>query len=138
MDLSATALKDFLDEKSDFYNHPGFIPEDPISIPHQFSLKEDIEIAGFLTATIAWGNRKSIIKNANQLLEMMDYAPFEFIVGIETVDLKRFSSFVHRTFNGIDCVFFLESLSNIYRWVLKIHFFTCDLREIAEPVKRFS
>jgi len=115
MDLSATALKDFLDEKSDFYNHPGFIPEDPISIPHQFSLKEDIEIAGFLTATIAWGNRKSIIKNANQLLEMMDYAPFEFIVGIETVDLKRFSSFVHRTFNGIDCVFFLESLSNIYK-----------------------
>lgn len=115
MNLSRIALKDFLDEKSDFYNHPGFIPDDPVSIPHQFSCKEDIEIAGFLTATIAWGNRKSIINNANKLMELMDFAPHEFIVGMESTDLKRFSSFVHRTFNGIDCGFFLESLSNIYK-----------------------
>ncbi|MCD4730298.1 MAG: TIGR02757 family protein [Bacteroidales bacterium] len=115
MNLSITALKNFLDEKSDFYNHPGFIPEDPIAIPHQFTLKEDIEIAGFLTATIAWGNRKSIIKNANRLIQMMDFAPYEFISGAEESDFNKFSSFVHRTFNGIDCVFFLQSVSNIYK-----------------------
>lgn len=116
MDLSAKALKEYLDEKSDFYNHPGFIPDDPISIPHQFTIKEDIEIAGFLTATIAWGNRKSIVKNANRLIELMDFAPYEFIMGFKESDLKIFSSFVHRTFNGIDCIFFLESLSNIYKY----------------------
>ncbi len=116
MDISITALKSFLDEKSDFYNQPGFIKDDPISIPHQFTLKEDIEIAGFLTAIIAWGNRKSIINNANRLMGMMDFAPFEFIVGMEEYDLKKFSSYVHRTFNGIDCIFFLRSLSNIYKF----------------------
>lgn len=115
MKMSISDLKNFLDEKSDFYNHPGFIEEDPISIPHQYSLKEDIEIAGFLTATIAWGNRKSIIKNANRLMEMMDLTPYKFIIGSKDSDLKRFSSFVHRTFNGIDCMFFLQSLSNIYK-----------------------
>lgn len=116
MKMSTTHLKNFLDEKSDFYNHPGFIDDDPISISHQFSKKEDIEIAGFLTATIAWGNRKSIIKNANQLMKLMDMEPHEFIVGVEKSDLKNFSSFVHRTFNGIDCTFFLESLAHIYKY----------------------
>lgn len=113
--MTIVDLKSFLDEKSDFYNHPGFIEEDPISIPHQFTIKEDIEIAGFLTATIAWGNRKSIIKNANRLIELMDFTPYEFIMGFEESDLKIFSSFVHRTFNGLDCMYFLQSLSNIYR-----------------------
>ena len=115
MSLSIKALKSFLDEKSDFYNHPGFILEDPISIPHRFTKKEDIEISGFLTATIAWGNRKSTIKNASLLMEMMDLAPYEFIIGLEESDLKRFSTFVHRTFNGYDCMFFIQSLSNIYK-----------------------
>ena len=115
MKLSITDLKSFLDEKSDFYNHPGFIGEDPISIPHQFKQKEDIEIAGFLTATIAWGNRKSIINNANKLIQLMDFAPYEFITGLEESDFKKFSSYVHRTFNGIDCMFFLQSVSNIYK-----------------------
>jgi len=116
MNLSFSALKKFLDEKSDFYNHPGFIKDDPISIPHQFSQKEDIEISGILTATIAWGNRKSIIKNANRLMQLMDFAPYDFILSAETSDLDKFSSFVHRTFNGIDCMFFLLSLSNIYKF----------------------
>ncbi len=115
MKMTIVDLKSFLDEKSDFYNHPGFIEEDPISIPHQFTNKEDIEIAGFLTATIAWGNRKSIIKNSKRLIELMDLAPYEFIMGFKESDLKIFSSFVHRTFNGIDCMYFLQSLSNIYR-----------------------
>jgi uncharacterized protein (TIGR02757 family) len=115
MKLSILDLKSFLDEKSDFYNHPGFIDRDPISIPHQFKQKEDIEIAGFLTATIAWGNRKSIINNSNMLFQLMDYSPYEFISGFEASDLKKFSSYVHRTFNGIDCMFFLQSVSNIYK-----------------------
>lgn len=116
MNLSISDLKSFLDEKSDFYNHPGFIKDDPISIPHQFSQKEDIEIAGILTATLAWGNRKSIIKNANRLIQLMDFAPYDYILSAETSDLDKFSSFVHRTFNGIDCAFFLESLAHIYKY----------------------
>jgi len=118
MKMSIADLKAFLDEKSDFYNHPGFIADDPISISHQFSKKEDIEIAGFLTATIAWGNRKSIIKNANQLMKLMqwmDFAPYDFITGFSESDLGPFRGFVHRTFNGSDCVSFLFALKNIYQ-----------------------
>ena len=108
-------LKDFLDEKYNRYNRPEFIDDDPISVPHLFSQKEDIEIAGMLTATIAWGNRKSIINNANELLRRTDFAPFNFITNASGEDLKPFLSFVHRTFNGNDCVYFLKSLSHIYK-----------------------
>lgn len=114
MKMTLSDYKSFLDEKSDFYNHPGFIDDDPISIPHQFTRKEDIEIAGFLTATIAWGNRKSIIKNANLLMEMMGFEPYELITSLKESELKEFSQFIHRTFNGIDCTFFIQSISNIY------------------------
>ncbi len=115
MSLSNQELKVFLDEKYDLYNRPEFIANDPISVPHKFSLKEDIEISGFLTATISWGNRKSIIKNANYLVKLMDDAPSDFILNFESPDLKRFQKFVHRTFNGEDCIFFLKSLKNIYQ-----------------------
>jgi uncharacterized protein (TIGR02757 family) len=115
MNGSKSALRDFLEEKSAFYNHPAFIPDDPIVIPHQFSQKEDIEITGFLTAMISWGNRKAILKSANRLLQLMDNAPFEFISNAKESDFRRFSTFVHRTFNGLDCVFFMQSLSNIYK-----------------------
>lgn len=107
-------LKTFLDEKYEEYNVAGFIPNDPISIPHQFDKKEDIEIAGFLTATIAWGNRTSIINNANKLMKAMGYYPHEFIMNASEKDLFAFESFVHRTFNGTDVIFFLKSLKNIY------------------------
>src|ERR1700741_1190095 len=93
-------IKEFLDEKAYLYNNKNFIETDPIQVPHLFSKKEDIEIAGFLTATIAWGQRKSIIKNAMQLMEWMDMAPHEFITGAGTKDLAPFKKFVHRTFNG--------------------------------------
>jgi uncharacterized protein (TIGR02757 family) len=108
-------LKEFLEEKYHLYNKKDFIESDPISIPHLFSKKQDIEIAGFLAATIAWGNRKSIITNATKLMQWMDFAPHDFILEARPKDFKPFQKFVHRTFNGNDCIFFLESLQNIYR-----------------------
>ncbi|MBL7917111.1 MAG: TIGR02757 family protein, partial [Bacteroidia bacterium] len=108
-------IKALLDEKVIKYNSPEFIENDPILIPHQFKLKEDIEIAGFLAATIAWGNRKSIINNAQKLMRLMDDAPFDFISNYSKNDLKHFEKFVHRTFNGTDCIFFIGSLRNIYK-----------------------
>jgi uncharacterized protein (TIGR02757 family) len=108
------AIKEFLDEKYHQYNSKSFIEHDPVSIPHLFSKKEDIEIAGFLAATIAWGNRKSILNNALKLMALMDNSPFEFITGHSKKELKPFENFVHRTFNGKDCIFFIESLKNIY------------------------
>jgi uncharacterized protein (TIGR02757 family) len=107
-------LKEYLEAKYELYNRTGFIESDPISIPHKFTLKEDIEIAGFLTATIAWGQRPTIIRNANTLLQQMDHAPHEFITHFKTTDLKPFRKFVHRTFNGTDCVYFLKALQKIY------------------------
>ncbi len=108
-------LKEFLEEKYHLYNQKKFIESDPISIPHLFSKKQDIEIAGFLAATIAWGNRKSIIANANKLMQWMDFAPHDFILNAKPTNLKPFEKFVHRTFNGSDCIFFLQSLQKIYK-----------------------
>ena len=108
-------LKAFLDEKVLKYNHPSFIETDPIQIPKQFSGKENIEIAAFLSATIAWGQRPTIIKNANRLMQMMDNDPFDFLLNTDEEDWRIFLDFKHRTFNGQDCVFFLRSLKNIYQ-----------------------
>lgn len=107
-------IKFLLDSRVKQYNHPDFIETDPIQIPHRFSRKEDIEIAGFLAAIIAWGQRKSIINNASRLMEMMDNAPFEFITESSDSEKEIVTGFVHRTFNGNDCLFFLNSLKNIY------------------------
>jgi uncharacterized protein (TIGR02757 family) len=112
--LNHSELKDFLDSKVTQYNKPDFIKSDPLQIPHCYSLKEDIEISGFLTATIAWGNRKSIIKNAKRLMELMDHAPYDFVMQHKSKDLEGLKSFVHRTFNGLDCIQFIESLKHIY------------------------
>jgi len=112
--LNFSELKDFLDAKVVQYNTPEFIGSDPIQIPHRYTLKEDIEISGFLTATIAWGNRKSIINNANRLMRLMDDAPFEFVMQHQENDLEVLKPFVHRTFNGLDCIQFIESLKHIY------------------------
>jgi uncharacterized protein (TIGR02757 family) len=115
MIIPVSELKAFLDEKVDKYNRPDFIPTDPIQIPHQFTKKEDIEIAGFLTATIAWGQRVTIINNSNKLMDLMDRSPADFIMHSKEKDLKRFDGFVHRTFNSTDAAFFIRSLKNIYR-----------------------
>jgi uncharacterized protein (TIGR02757 family) len=112
--LDQNELFEFLEFKYNQYNNPSFIREDPVSIPHRFSQKEDIEIAGFLTATFSWGSRNGIIKDAQKLLQMMDNAPYEFILKASPSELKPILSFYHRTFNGKDCCFFLTSLKNIY------------------------
>lgn len=114
MPLHKTDLKEFLDQKVVAYNNPKFIGSDPIQIPHLFTKKEDIEIAGFLTATIAWGNRKMIINNSKKLMELLDHSPYDFILNHQESDLDRFNSFVHRTFNSIDAIQFIKSLNHIY------------------------
>ena len=113
--LNKAQLKEFLDAKVEEYNHPRFIESDPIQIPHQFQKKEDIEIAGFLVATIAWGNRKSIINNGYRMMELVEHSPYDFIMNHSEADLEGLQTFVHRTFNGDDFIQFIKSLRNIYR-----------------------
>ena len=108
-------LKSFLDLKVEMYNRNSFIASDPIQVPHQFSKKEDIEIAGFLSATIAWGNRIMIIRNAKKMMEIMDNSPFDFIINHSSKDLESITGFVHRTFNSYDLQYFIKSLQNIYQ-----------------------
>jgi len=112
--LNTSELKTFLDYKVVQYNTPDFIESDPIKIPHSFQKKEDIEIAGFLTATIAWGNRKSILKNSEKLMDLMDRSPYDFVMNHDENDLLNLNGFVHRTFNSDDLVYFIKSLKNIY------------------------
>ncbi len=112
--MNPAEIKDFLEEKYDLYNRVSFIETDPISVPHRFSKKEDIEISAFLTATIAWGNRTSIIKNATRLMNLMSDEPYEFITKGTSRDHKKLETFVHRTFNGGDAIGFTRSLKNIY------------------------
>jgi len=113
--VTKTELKDFLDLKVEQYNNPKFIESDPIQIPHQFSLKEDIEISAFLTAIIAWGNRKSIINNAKKMMDLLDNSPFDFTMNHNETDLKKLIPFIHRTFNGDDFIQFIKSLQHIYK-----------------------
>ena len=113
--MTKTELKDFLDAKVILYNQPEFIETDPIQIPHTFTTKEDIEIAGFLTATISWGNRKSILKNASSLMQRLDESPYDFIMNHSEDDLNSLNGFVHRTFNENDLKYFIKALRNIYK-----------------------
>ena len=112
--MKKAELKEFLDEKVILYNNPKFIDSDPIQIPHLFSKKEDIEIAGFLTAIISWGNRTMIIRNAHKMMELLDNSPHDFILNHQEKDLKHLEGFVHRTFNYIDFQQFIKSLQHIY------------------------
>ena len=112
--LSERELSDFLNEKALEFETRDFIKDDPISIPHLFTNKNDIEIAGFLAATIAWGNRKSILKNANRLMERMDHSPFDFVMNFNQSDEKVFDGFCHRTFQPEDAVYFMGALKRIF------------------------
>ena len=112
--MKKAELKEFLEAKVAQYNNTKFIESDPIQVPHQFDKKEDIEIAGFLTATRAWGNRKSIINNAKRLMLVLDNTPYDFVLNHSEPDLKKLQPFVHRTFNGDDCIQFIKSLKHIY------------------------
>ncbi|UTW66888.1 TIGR02757 family protein [bacterium SCSIO 12643] len=113
--MTKSELQGFLDEKAEYYETLNFIESDPIQIPHLFSKKEDIEISGFLAASIAWGQRKTIIRNARFLMEHMDMAPYDFISHFEDSDLDAFANFKHRTFNFDDLKGFFTALQNIYR-----------------------
>lgn len=107
-----STLKSFLDEKVEKYNSPSFIENDPISIPHLFSRKQDIEIMGFWAATLAWGQRKTIINKSKELISLMENAPYDFILNHKTQDLKKFLKFKHRTFNATDTLYFIE----FFKW----------------------
>lgn len=108
-------IKEFLDQKVALYNRPNFIELDPISIPHRFDKKQDIEIAGFFAAILAWGQRKTILNKCSELLALMDDAPHDFLVNHSEGDLKAFLGFKHRTFNDVDALYFIHFLSWIYR-----------------------
>ena len=104
----------FLNDKVKQYNKPTFIESDPISIPHRYSLKEDIEIASFLAATISWGNRVQIVKTGHKLMDLMGNSPFDFVMNHSLKDLNIFNGFVYRTFNELDLKYFIVALKNIY------------------------
>lgn len=108
------SIKEFLDLKHDEYNRPVFISADPISIPHQFTRREDIEISGFLTSIISWGRREGILKNARRLMGMMSYSPYDFTCHASEREIRPMENFVHRTFNGEDCIYFVKALREIY------------------------
>jgi len=112
--MNAKELKSFLDEKVIEYNTPEFIDSDPIQIPHLFTLKEDIEIAGFLAATISWGNRKMIIRNSHKMIALMGNSPYDFVMNHQDHHLEHLEGFVHRTFNSIDFTHFIKALQHIY------------------------
>jgi len=107
-------LKEFLNEKAAFYNQPAFIKADPVCIPHSFSLKQDMEIAGLFAAVLAWGNRTTIINNCRRLMQWMDNSPYQFVLHHQDSDLRPFMHFVHRTFNATDALYFIEFLRYHY------------------------
>ncbi len=107
-------LKEFLDGKVKLYNQPGFIEKDPVCIPHLFSKKQDIEIAGLFAAILAWGNRTTIINNSRKLMMWMGNAPHDFIRNHKDTDLKPFVHFAHRTFNATDLLYFISFLQYHY------------------------
>ncbi|MFT4093325.1 MAG: TIGR02757 family protein [Niabella sp.] len=115
--MTDTGLKEFLDKKVLQYEQPGFIKDDPICIPHQFTKKQDIEIAGFFAAILAWGNRKSIINSCNKLLNWMDRAPYDFIMSFREEDLAPFVKFAHRTFNPTDLFHFFDYFQYHYKFL---------------------
>ncbi|WP_370647724.1 TIGR02757 family protein [Chryseobacterium sp. MA9] len=132
--LKFEELRDFLNEKADQYNAPDFIENDPIQIPHRFSLKQDIEIAGFLAATISWGNRKSIINSADKMLDIMGNSPYDFVMNYSEKDLEDIQDkSIHRTFNGQDFSYFIKQFNRIYKENESLE----SLFEVKEPENNF-
>jgi uncharacterized protein (TIGR02757 family) len=121
--MNRQSLKDFLDKKVDEYDQPFFIKTDPICIPHLFTKKQDIEIAGFFAAIFAWGNRTTIINKSRELLQLMDMQPHEFCVKHDQKDLKRVLGFRHRTFSDTDLLYFIE--------FFRFHYTSHDSLEVA-------
>lgn len=133
-------LKEYLDFKADQYNHPDFIKSDPIQIPHQYTLKEDIEISAFLTSTVAWGNRKMIINSATKMVQAMGNNPYDFVMNANEYQIEAIDSVVHRTFNTEDFRFFIKSLQNIYQQHQGLeHLFSKDKElNLQQRISRFK
>lgn len=112
---SSENIHSYLDEKALLFNQTKFIETDPIQIPALFTTKSNIEIAGFLAATLAWGQRPTIIRNAMKLVNLMNNNPIEFLLNVPEEDWDVFRDFKHRTFNETDCIYFMKSLKNIYQ-----------------------
>jgi len=127
----STSLKNLLDAKAVFYNKPSFIEKDPISIPHSFSKKQDIEISGLFAAVLAWGNRTTIINNCKKLMGWMGDAPHDFILNHKDTELRPFVHFAHRTFNATDLLYFIEFL----QWHYKQH---DSLEDAFVPSKTYT
>ncbi len=108
-------LRDFLDEQADRYNQPNFIESDPISIPHRYQKKQDIEISGFVAAVLAWGQRKTIINKCQEFFSYMDYSPYDFVLNHQEDELKPFLNFKHRTFNATDALYFIAFFRDFYQ-----------------------
>lgn len=108
-------VKEFLLEKADQYEVPDFIPQDPLSIPHRYSERLDVEVSSFFAASLAWGNRVSILKSLDGLMERMDHAPGSFVMGHDESDLRVFDGFVHRTFQPVDAKGFVRALAGLIR-----------------------
>ncbi len=113
IDIDNTPVGELLEELYERFNRAEFVTDDPISIPHSYSSREDREISGFLAATIAWGNRKAIVKSARRMMEYLDDAPYDFVMNATERDLERVQSYVHRTFNGLDLRDFIMALRSI-------------------------
>jgi uncharacterized protein (TIGR02757 family) len=110
-------VHELLEQKYKEFNKPAFIENDPVTVPHRFTKKQDIEIAGFFAATLAWGQRVTIIRNTNRLMEWMDEAPHDFMLNHQEADLKKFLGFKHRTFNDTDLLYFIE----FFKWFYAEH-----------------
>lgn len=117
------SLPEFLNGKVDLYNQPSFISNDPVSIPHLFNKKQDIEIAGFFAAIFAWGNRTTIIQKSKELMQLMDMSPHDFCLHHHPKQLKQLMGFKHRTFNTTDLLYFIE--------FFKFHYSTYESLEVA-------
>lgn len=135
-DVVNPGLKDFLEGKVQQFNKPEFIPDDPVCIPHQFSLKQDREIAGFLAATLAWGQRKTIINKSKELLNYMDNAPYDFVLNHQEKDLEKLLRFKHRTFNDTDTLYFIEFFKHFYEKHMSLeHAFMRGVDEKSENLE---
>lgn len=137
--LTESTITEFLEEKFEQYNTPAFIEEDPVSIPHQFTYSKDVEVAGFLAATIAWGRRASIIQSAERMMSLMGDSPYDFIMSADAAQYQSLGDFVHRTFNGVDLVYFCKSLKNIYTKhdSLEAAFIPTKLEDASSGIERF-
>lgn len=113
--MTPSRLKEILDAKVDQYERPSFIDNDPIRIPHNWSQKKDIEISGFLASTLAWGNRKAILKSSEELMSRLDNAPYDFVINSTEKDIAKLNTFVYRTFQKEDLPCFIRALQHIYK-----------------------